>query len=125
MVAYNFQRRFESLLSDGLKKQTIRPPRARPTVVGDSLQIYVGLRTKGCRKIINPDPICIYAGQIRIDRHLGFRPQSLPFHYGYLRVTDRAANAIARADGFDDFRQLKEFIDKIYGLPFYGCLIRW
>lgn len=50
MPAYNFQRRFMPMILSGEKPHTIRRRRKYPTKVGDTLQMYVGLRTKSAFK---------------------------------------------------------------------------
>ena len=47
MVAFNFQSRFADAVESGEKRQTIRlKARCKP---GDTLQLYVGQRSKRCR----------------------------------------------------------------------------
>lgn len=49
MPAYNFQRQFVPMILDLSKPHTIRRRRAkRPTVPGDKLSLYTGMRTKQC-----------------------------------------------------------------------------
>lgn len=60
MVLYGFKGEFAPLVASGQKVHTIRDLRkgdrhARP---GDRLQLYSGLRTKNCVKLLDPDPIC-------------------------------------------------------------------
>lgn len=57
MVAYNFRREFAPSIADGTKLQTIRAPRARSRHArpGEPIQLYTGMRTKSCRKLL-PDP---------------------------------------------------------------------
>lgn len=57
MVAFNFSVATD-MVEDGIKRQTIRPGAVRSGVgVGVMLQLYVGQRTKGCRKL-RPDEVC-------------------------------------------------------------------
>jgi len=51
MPAYNFKERFAADVESGKKRQTIRRKRKRPTKPGDVLYLYVGMRTKRCRKL--------------------------------------------------------------------------
>lgn len=48
MPAYNFKQRFAPDVKSGKKLQTIRPRRNRPTVPGDKLVLYTGMRTQKC-----------------------------------------------------------------------------
>jgi hypothetical protein len=56
MPAYNFQKQFAPLVQSGEKRQTIRTlgkrSHAQP---GNKLQLYTGMRTKQCRKLVDPD----------------------------------------------------------------------
>lgn len=67
MVAYNFQSRFAGPIKRGEKSHTIRKNgkrrHARP---GEPLQLYTGMRTKSCKKIIVKDPVCVFCKTIRI-----------------------------------------------------------
>ena len=75
MVAYSFQKQFVGPIEGGEKRQTIRAPRKRHARVGEPIQIYTAMRTKGCRKLIDPDPVCIRSTRLQIlfaddaDRH--------------------------------------------------------
>lgn len=53
MVAYGFKPFFEAQIIAGLKPQTVRGDRRRHAHPGEYLQLYVGLRTRHCRKIIS------------------------------------------------------------------------
>lgn len=118
MVAYNFKARFAPLVASGAKTQTIRAPRSAKSPhahPGDVLQLYEGLRTKAARKLVNPDPKCILSKSCIIHRNSLFLPG----------MAQPVPDLFAQADGFEDFRELVAFIDKLYGLPFHGRLIVW
>lgn len=66
MVAYSFQKQFVPAIRSGQKRQTIRADRKRHARPGEALQLYAGMRTKGCFKIID-DPVCERVDDIRID----------------------------------------------------------
>ncbi len=66
MVAYSFQKLFAPAIESGVKRQTVRAPRKRHARVGELLQLYCGMRTRSCRKLI-PDPICSRVDEIRFD----------------------------------------------------------
>ena len=51
MVAYSFKRDFIDPIEQGLKTHTLRGPRRRHARVGETMQLYVGMRTKHCRLI--------------------------------------------------------------------------
>ncbi len=58
MVAYGFKPFFGPQIADGSKTHTIRGHRRRHAHVGEPVQLFTGLRTRHCRKII-PDPVCV------------------------------------------------------------------
>lgn len=67
MVAYSFQRRFCDPIVSGSKIQTIRAHgKRRHARVDDALQLYFGMRTAHCRKII-PDRPCVRVDFVRLD----------------------------------------------------------
>lgn len=125
MVAYNFQAQFADKVASGEKTQTIRAPRKNGHAnVGDPVQLYTGMRTTACRKLRNPDPICVVSRGVQIaswcvnivdpdpeKRLLVFVPEHL--------------DAFARDDGFADFEAMLTWFRETHGLPFYGQLIGW
>ena len=108
MPAYNFQGRFAPYIESGRKRQTIRPKRKRPTRPGDTLYLFIGMRTKQCRKlgeavcqdvtniIIEPDMVITLGGRI----------------LGLIE-----ANELARADGFVSLGEFYVFFEERYGVP--------
>lgn len=67
MVAYSFKAMFADPIERGVKCQTVRAGRARHARVGEAVQLYTAMRTRHCRKLITPDPICIEVQSIEID----------------------------------------------------------
>lgn len=59
MVAYSFQAQFADSIADLTKRQTVRGYRKRHARPGEALQLYTGMRTKYCRKILPVDPVCL------------------------------------------------------------------
>lgn len=122
MPAYNFQKRFAPLVQSGQKRQTIRAlgkrRHARP---GEPLQLYTGQRSKACRKLISPDPVCLSTAKIEMTVERGFFEAFLD---GRLLNTEDLAG-IARADGFDDVPHMVGWFVQTHGLPFEGILIKW
>lgn len=53
MPALNFKKRFEPMIESGDKRQTIRAKRkdCRDPKEGQTLYLYTGMRSKGCRKL--------------------------------------------------------------------------
>lgn len=66
MVAYSFAPQFREPVALGLKTQTVRAPRKRHARPGEPIQLYTAMRTKYCRKLVDPDPICTSCTEIEI-----------------------------------------------------------
>ena len=105
------------------KRQTIRAHgkrrHARP---GDELQLYCGMRTKGCfligkARCIAAERIVIWTGPDTI---------SILLEKGKL-LGPRQLRDFARADGFDDARDMLEFWKEEHGAPqkWEGVIVRW
>ncbi|MBD1995204.1 hypothetical protein H6G00_00990 [Leptolyngbya sp. FACHB-541] len=123
MVAYNFKARFVDPIETRFKRQTIRPNRKRNPRPGEALQLYTGMRTRHCRKLWAPDPICTCVTPIKIDRgsvELGGQP-----------LTVEQQTELAIADGFASLEEFQKFfygadsMSPSYTLPFEGVLIEW
>lgn len=147
MVAYSFKKQFIRPILIGLgasmsadefaagmdefgnvarpeaKRQTIRSlgkrRHARP---GETIQLYTAMRTKQCRKL--GEALCKSVSDIRIFVHR--EVIRLPCS----QIEGGALDAFARADGFADWPQMKQFwIDEHGELvkfgPFVGVLIQW
>lgn len=123
MVAYSFKRRFCDQVASWEKRQTIRGRRARHARVGEPIQLYFGMRTKHCRKLIDPDPVCTKVADILLH---------IPSDGGLAQVTTdpdhpyEVSDFFARQDGFADARDFTEFWQKEHGAgEFCGVLIQW
>ena len=116
MVAYSFKSQFEEAIKSERKRQTIRAVGLRRHArVGQRLQIYTGMRTKNCYKILEVDPICTRSDDIYIGR------RSVKLNGQRLGLLEE--QKLARADGFatvDDFYDF--FSDRV---PLTGKLIAW
>lgn len=121
MVAINFTK-FIDKVASGEKRMTIRKTaRAKP---GDKLQLYTGMRTKACRKLVKDDPVCtgVFAVTVSEDgvSYVGFHRI---IHIGSL--TDQC-RYLAIADGFDSFKSMSAFFRDTYKeLPFTGYAHVW
>ena len=82
MVAYNFKPQFVPLIETGAKQQTIRSPRKRHTQPGEAMQLYTGMRTKACRKLVTPDPLCISVEPLLLHDDIGHQAQRSLAHQG-------------------------------------------
>ncbi len=120
MVAYNFQSQFAPMVESGDKRQTIRANgKRRHARVGEHVQLYTGMRTKACRKLITPDPVCKRSDPVFITCGIGAPAVMVAGEYV------RDLNAFARRDGFADFDAMFAWFQKTHGLPFDGTLIGW
>lgn len=122
MVAYNFQRQFVEPIKTGRKKHTIRKngkrDHAKP---GDRLQLYTGMRTKSCNKIVADDPECVLSVSIQIE--VGFdRIHSI--YIGGDEVDD--LDYFAKSDGFESINAMHKFWVDFNGVGcFHGTMIGW
>jgi len=115
MVAYSFQGRFAAAVESGAKHQTIRANgKRRHAKPGDKLQLYTGMRTKACHKL--RDAVCHDACPITLDRDrvTTFHPQEF-----------LDPEMIAKLDGFSSWVEMRDWFEKMHGLPFSGTMIRW
>lgn len=137
MVAYNFREHFAPLIASGTKRQTIREIGARRHArPGDALQLYTGMRTRNCRKILADDPKCrgAYAIQLELSQRI---PKTTAYTRTPVFVIDRITidleqlagkrlEAFARADGFDTLADMADFWGRTHGHGiFVGVLITW
>lgn len=122
MVAYSFQKRFAPRIADGSKSHTIRAQRTRHARPGEMLQLFTGMRTSSCIKII-PDPQCIRAEPISIwfDDNGAIRE---------IRIDAEPVEDLdffAVSDGFESLADMSGFWTLTHGLfrRFDGALIGW
>lgn len=123
MPAYNFQRRFVRPIQRGTKTQTIRRigkrRHARP---GEPIQLYAGMRTKKCRKVVR-DVLCREVSDIEIEiGDSGF--ESIDIN-GIL-LPKKQWRAFAKRDGFNSVQEFYELFKRMHGTgKFHGVLIQW
>jgi hypothetical protein len=117
MVAYNFKKQFVLLVETGKKQQTIRSLRKRHIKPGEAMQLYTGMRTKACRKLVTPDPLCISVEPLLMHDALGIK---LNNHW----LTKEALTRLALADSFAGRDECLRFFNAVHGLPFEGVLIK-
>ena len=113
MVALNFKRRFADAVRDGTKIQTVRREgKRKPIVTGTQLQLYTGMRTRGCVKL--RDAVCSGTSAISMTETSGF------FLGGRWLESDEI-EAFAKKDGFVDAASMFDFFNP----PYDGWVIRW
>ena len=131
MVAYSFNKMFIPAIQSGLKYQTIRPDRKRHARIGERIQLYHGMRTKKCVKIID-DPVVTDVCKVRmlVDTEMTIEVTSSKTG-SVRRLSHQEARDFAIADGFgkgssDPLRRMHGFWILTYGRgEFDGVLIRW
>jgi hypothetical protein len=115
MVAFSFRAQFADLVRSRVKRQTVRASqRAKP---GDRIQLYTGMRTKACEKLVADDPVCTVVD------YCALRP-------GYITLGNKAlhpdADDFARADGFADYKAMLAWFEETYGSPYFvGFVHKW
>jgi hypothetical protein len=128
MVAYNFQSRFAPEVETGRKRQTFRAigkrRHARP---GEVLQLYTGMRTKGCRKLMKTDPECQEVVHVRLYlKGRRAKPTLAVMQEGVFMDMPRGhIQSFALADGFESVAGLFDFFETTHGLPFEGVVVKW
>lgn len=100
MVAYSFKKFFSPQISQRYKTQTVRGYRLRHARPGDDLQLYEGMRTKFCRKILTPDPVCASVSPIVIETSPARDDFIRSIEVGGIRLNSDDIEEFARADGF-------------------------
>lgn len=124
MVAYSFAPRFEDAIKAGLKCQTIRADRKRHARPGEALQLFTGMRTRHCRRIL-PDQTCTAVMKVEIafrfdGRIIGITTDGVPV---------RNLNHFALRDGFNGIEDMSAFWTakhpQAIETGFSGVLIEW
>lgn len=122
MVAYSFQRQFEAPMIARTKIQTLRNDRKRHARVGETLQLYTGMRTRACRLI--GLATCERVDAITID----FRSPRIEIGEARRIYTPAGFNAFATADGFPSWDLLETFWRKHHPAitdSWTGVRIQW
>lgn len=121
MVAINFSV-FLDKVEDRTKTQTIRKTDSG-LKHGDAIQLYTGMRTKACRKLVDIDPVCRFVDPITIHKD---KVEVLRIHQLGLAMQGKSSlTGFAQEDGFDNWESMTAFFDEKYELPFNGYLIAW
>ncbi len=119
-----FQPRFAALVEAGTKRQTVRPTPERMPFAGDkrSLRQWLGkpYRSKQ-RELMQVTlkhvlPIKIHAEFIVLGGNSLFEDDASDL---------RCLNVFAKADGFTDWPEMRDWFDLTHGLPFTGILLEW
>ena len=118
MVAFNFKQQFVPPIERGQKIQTIRSKQR--CHVGDTMQLYTGMRTKQCRLIkivtcLSSVPVILKPTSIEVFSNMDFRT-----------LDQDATLRFARADGFPHYPAMIDWFRDTYGKDsFMGFVHRW
>lgn len=131
MVAYNFQKQFADAIQSAQKRQTVRAIRKNGHArIGEKLQLYTGLRTKACRKLIDSDAICTSVDEVEI--HIKTTAEIEKIIVGKKELNNQEIEEFAAADGFKASAgysardAMATFFQKCHGNGiFRGNVIRW
>lgn len=129
MVAYSFKRRFAPPILMGAKAQTIRANRAgrsRHARAGEQLQLYIGMRTRHCRRL--GVPTC--TGVVPVRLVFGPKGPAELFQVDGVLLAPAQMDAFAHEDGFQSVEEMADFWWAQHPcdgplLTFDGVLIRW
>lgn len=133
MVAYSFKAQFAEPIATLTKRQTVRGNRARHARPGEAIQLYTGMRTKYCRKLLDRDPICLDVRPIHLhlDDACPNLIRSIIIDGDYLSHDEMEAFAVADgfgaglADGWA-LRRMGHFWRREHQWnSFFGVVIRW
>jgi hypothetical protein len=100
MVAYSFNSIFSDQVSALIKRQTVRADRKRHARHGEPLQLFCGMRTRHCRKLVDPDPVCVGVQQIEIGVNRLIDALIASIVIDGIPLDRDEIEAFARADGF-------------------------
>lgn len=120
MVAYSFQKQFVAPILAGAKCQTIRADRRRHARIGESLQLYTGMRTKQCRLIGLAK--CHGVSPITINMETNSVLTTEGELHGWGKLDE-----FAEKDGFDSWLMMRAFWRDHHPsiVIFSGVLIQW
>lgn len=125
-VVVMFQRRFVDAIQKGVKTQTIRLFRkGRAIQPGDilSLRVWKGKARRSKQRIIR-EAVCLRTWKIGIGDGYVVIGETQRIA-GSANFQSANLNPFARRDGFRDWEEMREWFEKIHGLPFSGVLIEW
>lgn len=144
MVAYDFQQQFIEPIRTGTKAQTIRADRKRHARPGEELQLYTGMRRRGCQLIARARCAAVHPVMIAVAISRIWTAADAPYHGGDPRPAatwgfDPAIGRLkpifpepfAQLDGFADWQAMKRFWEEHHPEAsdrdawFEGVLVRW
>lgn len=126
MSAINFKQEFVDKIKSGEKTCIIRRERKNRIIADQQLYLYTGMRTKDCIKI--KDVICHKVTLITIfsDGFWVWEGNEKKRKVTLKRINFyKDLNKFAKWEGFKKWKELADFFEKQYGLPFEGVFINW
>lgn len=117
MVAYSFKRVFVVPIRAGVKQHTIRAERKRHSRIGEEVQLYCGMRTRGCFLIGRATCSNVQPIGLAFDAHIVAIADREPIS------DDAGLDAFARSDGFLDWGEMRAFWLREHKLV--GTMGRW
>lgn len=121
MPAFNFMPQFAKAIKSGEKTTTFR--QTLRAVEGDELQFYTGLRTKRAKKIGHGTCIEILKTYMSEESILF---ENIENENDSREIEDLdLLDEVARLDGFNDWRDMKEFFRDLYKLPCILYRYKW
>jgi hypothetical protein len=110
-ITFNFKARFAAAVENGAKTSTIRLfLKTTPPKKGNRLKHFTGMRTKQCRRLLQP--ICQECLRIQITEN--------KIILGKQELTRAEENQLAVNDGFHNAAELRTFFRSTYGFPLPG-----
>lgn len=135
MVAYSFAAQFIEPVSSFAKLQTVRGFRRRHARPGEPIQLYTAMRTRQCRKLVDPDPICLDVRHVvfELEARLATKHWLRSIEIEGVALNNDEIDAFAFADGFGQpdkpWRSRawmgRFWIEQHGPGTFEGVLIRW
>ena len=110
-----FKPQFALLVEAGAKRQTVRPTPQRMPMVGDkiSLRTWTGKPYRSKQRVLREATISEVAMVDITETGIAVNSVAVP------------CDDFARADGFMDFFDLRDWFKATHGLPFEGVVIKW
>ncbi len=123
MTVLMFQPRFEAPILAGTKKQTIRPPRKRPLMIGESLSLrrWAGTAYRSKQTVIKETSVAAVF-------EIFLCKDGYAIGKSELEIMPDKLDVFARGDGFESWNAMRSYWitgDHHYGFPFTGVLIQW
>lgn len=108
-----------NVLHDGWDMMMVAQGRSRHARPGEPVQLYTGMRTKHCRKLVDPDPVCLGV----YDVSLNFVGPGCAWLDGEIISN---LDAFARDDGFKGWSDMDGWWVETHATALFdGVLIRW